>query len=449
MNRYKKYKDSGVEWIGDIPCHWKIIRVKHLVNKSKYYQIGDGDHGSIKPEMYLDEGVPYIRVQNLTWNGQIDKNGLVYISEETHSKNPKSKILSGDILIAKTGATIGKLGLVDDKIGESNTTSSVGKITIDTNYHNTKFYLFNFQVDYFQKNLWQIGIQKSAQPGFNIDDLVDFQIISPPLTEQEQIVSYLDEKTSQIDKMIQITETKIDLLKQKRVSLINDAVTKGLDKTVKMKDSGVEWIGEIPRHWVMIKLKCISYINNGSTPNSGISEFWDGDIVWVTPSDISRLKNRIIQNSERKITPSGLNSCGTNIVPPNSVILTTRAPIGNIGISSIELCTNQGCKSIVTKDINPVLLYYFLLISKEELQALGSGTTFLELSTESLKNFQVVLPPLSEQEQIVSYIDEKTSQIDQLVSIEQKRIETLKEYRQSLISEVVTGKVKVCDNEVV
>ncbi len=443
MNRYKKYKDSGVEWIGEIPRHWTCGSMKYVLENN--------DGGVWGDDIEDDQtGVIVIRSTEITIDGKWDLSNPM--KRKLSDKDiAKCLLKQGDIIITKSSGSpdhIGKSVIVDKYVEDLNCCYSNFVQRIRFNGFNPKLYHYILNSQIVREQFRYLTQSTTGLGNLNGTNLNEVILPFIPLSEQEQIVSYLDEKTSQIDKMIQITETKIDLLKQKRVSLINEAVTKGLDKTVKMKDSGVEWIGEIPRHWVMIKLKCISYINNGSTPNSGISEFWDGDIVWVTPSDISRLKNRIIQNSERKITPSGLNSCGTNIVPPNSVILTTRAPIGNIGISSIELCTNQGCKSIVTQDINPVLLYYFLLISKEELQALGSGTTFLELSTESLKNFQVVLPPLSEQEQIVSFLDEKTSQIDQLVSIEQKRIETLKEYRQSLISEVVTGKVKVCDNEV-
>ena len=118
MKKYSSYKPSGIKWIGDIPKTWEVIRVKHLVDKSKYYQIGDGDHGSIKPEMYVEKGIPYIRVQNLNWDGEIDLNGLVYITNKVHNKNLKSRIVIGDILIAKTGATIGKLGFVKSNVGK-------------------------------------------------------------------------------------------------------------------------------------------------------------------------------------------------------------------------------------------------------------------------------------------------------------------------------------------
>ena len=125
----------------------------------------------------------------------------------------------------------------------------------------------------------------------------------------------------------------------------------------KYKDSGVEWIGEIPIDWNVRKLKSIANILNGSTPKSGIPEFWDGEIIWVTPSDINKLENRLIDDSERKLTEEGFNSCGTRITPIGSIILTTRAPIGNVAISNRVLCTNQGCKSISPNKINSIFLY--------------------------------------------------------------------------------------------
>jgi type I restriction enzyme S subunit len=112
------------------------------------------------------------------------------------------------------------------------------------------------------------------------------------------------------------------------------------------KDSGVDWIGEIPEHWSMRKLKYLSEIVNGSTPKSGVSEYWDGDLVWITPNDLGRLNGNKISDSLKKITELGLNSCGTTLTPKGSIILSTRAPIGHISITETETCTNQGCKTI-------------------------------------------------------------------------------------------------------
>ena len=211
-----------------------------------------------------------------------------------------------------------------------------------------------------------------------------------------------------------------------------------------MKDSGVEWIGKIPIHWDNVPTKLVSKIVNGSTPKNNV-EYWEGEVVWITPSDIGPIKEQVfISDSKRKITIEGLNSCGCSMCPKNSLILTNRGPIGNVVISTVEFTTNQGCKVMIPKEnMNVKYLYYFFKISNDELNMLGQGTTFLELSTNSLSMFKVNLPPLSEQQQIVQYLDEQTGIIDKTISNEKTRIELLKEYKQSLISEVVTGKRKV------
>ncbi|MCP1384061.1 restriction endonuclease subunit S [Runella salmonicolor] len=203
------------------------------------------------------------------------------------------------------------------------------------------------------------------------------------------------------------------------------------------KPSNIEWIGEIPKHWVKSKLKLQSKIVNGSTPSSTNEEFWDGDIIWVTPSDISKLSSCEIHDSIRKITIEGLNSCGTSLVPIKSIILTTRAPIGNIAIAETELCTNQGCKSIITKGESK-FLYYYLKSFTEILESLGAGTTFKELSTETLKNLEFALPPLPEQQAIVTYLDQKTALIDELIGKKQRKIDLLKEQKTALINHAVT-----------
>jgi type I restriction enzyme S subunit len=449
MRKYPKYKESGVEWIGRIPTDWKILKVKHLVNPTKYYQIGDGDHGSIKPEMYQEEGIPYIRVQNLSWNGTIDKKGLVYISTEVHKRNLKSRIINGDILIAKTGATIGKIGFVDESIGESNTTSSVGKVTIDNVRFNTKFYVYNFQCEYFQKAIWVKGIQKSAQPGFNIEDLVDFQVIAPNLPEQQQIVTYLDQKTTLIDQIISSSEKKIELLKEQRTATINHAVTKGLNPKVKMKDSGVEWIGEIPEGWVVSKMKHIVNYFGGGTPSRENAKFWNGTIPWVTPKD---MKVDLIYSSEEKITTDGLNASSTKLCPTNSLLIVIRSGILQriipIGIVMNEVTINQDIKCLTTKNtgaLSEKYLFYFITGNEQNLLSewVKDGTTVESIEMESFINQSTPLPNLKEQQQIVTYLDQKTKEIDDLIASEKKRIELLKEYRQSLISEVVTGKIKV------
>jgi type I restriction enzyme S subunit len=210
-----------------------------------------------------------------------------------------------------------------------------------------------------------------------------------------------------------------------------------LEKYSSYKDSGVEWLGEIPEHWEVNKLKYISNVYNGATPSSGTERFWNGNISWVTPTDFN--KSNYINQTERKITKSGLNSCGTTLVPKNSIIMTTRAPIGNIAIAENELCTNQGCKSIViNKKTDEKYMFYQFSTKSELLNSLGSGTTFMELSSKELKNIKIPLPPQEEQTKIASFLDEKTAQIDEVISQKEKLIELLKERRQIVINDAVT-----------
>ncbi len=203
------------------------------------------------------------------------------------------------------------------------------------------------------------------------------------------------------------------------------------------KDSGVEWIGKIPTHWKISAIKYTSEVVNGSTPKSGINEYWNGNIYWITTDDLGKLEGKLISDSKRKISEAGLKSCGTKMVPEGSVILSTRAPIGHLGILSMSACTNQGCKSIVPKNINNKFLYYILMLSKEQLQALGQGSTFQELTTAALKQFNIVHPPVVEQSSIANYLDQKTSEIDKLISKKEQLINLLEEEKTAVINHAI------------
>ncbi|MGE9657865.1 restriction endonuclease subunit S [Snodgrassella alvi] len=205
------------------------------------------------------------------------------------------------------------------------------------------------------------------------------------------------------------------------------------------KDSGVKWLGKTPSNWSVIPLKRYFSIINGSTPKSGNDNFWNGDIIWITPSDLSKLTSFDIINSTRKITKSGLASCGTSIVPINSIILSCRAPIGSIGLAKVELCTNQGCKSLVPfQDSSSYFYAYVLSICTEELNAKGKGTTFLELSNDELGYFSLPKPTIKEQRNIVIFLDYETYKIDTLIKQQQQLIKLLEEKRQAVISQAVT-----------
>lgn len=203
------------------------------------------------------------------------------------------------------------------------------------------------------------------------------------------------------------------------------------------KPSGIDWIGEVPIDWKTLRIKNVASIINGSTPSSSVEEYWDGDIIWATPGDFNKF-NKIIDDSESKITEAGYKSCGTSLVPVGSVVITTRAPIGNVLIAGKELCTNQGCKTLVPNRVESRFLYYIISISSIELNILGQGTTFLELSKESLGTLKLPLPEYNEQLTIANYLDDQTQKIDRLIANKKAQAEKLKELRQIEINNAVT-----------
>lgn len=202
------------------------------------------------------------------------------------------------------------------------------------------------------------------------------------------------------------------------------------------KPSGIDWIGEVPNDWKTLRIKNVTSIVNGSTPSSSVEEYWDGDIIWATPGDFNKF-DKIIDDSESKITEAGYKSCGTSMVPVGSVVITTRAPIGNVLIAGKELCTNQGCKTLVPNRIESRFLYYIISISSIELNILGQGTTFLELSKESLGTFKLPLPKYDEQFAIANYLDDQTQKIDRLIANKNAQAEKLKELREIEINNAV------------
>ncbi|SHK06642.1 type I restriction enzyme, S subunit [Geosporobacter subterraneus DSM 17957] len=210
-------------------------------------------------------------------------------------------------------------------------------------------------------------------------------------------------------------------------------------KYERYKDSGVKWIGEIPEEWETVPLKRIFKIINGGTPSSSEESYWNGEIVWVTPNDLSKLTEACIVDSERKITEDGLHNCSARIVPKGSIVISTRAPIGYVAIAEVPLCTNQGCKSLVpTKVINNKYFYYWMHSISFYLNVLGQGTTFLELSNSSLSVVELLTPSINEQKAIANFLDLKTAGIDGLIADKEKLIELLQEKRQAIITEAVT-----------
>lgn len=219
------------------------------------------------------------------------------------------------------------------------------------------------------------------------------------------------------------------------------------------KDSGVEWIGKVPEHWQAAPVKAISTTLNGATPESAKAEYWDGEIAWYTPTDIDNEVATELGSPRRYISQAGFDSCAVRLAPPGSVILSTRAPIGSVGVTNIPSTINQGCRTLVPNDGVPAkLLASMLVAARNELRLRGNGTTFQELSTEALRSLRMPLSPLAERESIVSRLDRETARIDALIAKKTEFIELLTKKRQALITHAVTKglnpKAKMTDSGV-
>ena len=363
------------------------------------------------------------------------------------SDNPKNykRVYPNDLVINPMNVTIGSVGISM----YSGCLSNVYMVLKPKKEFIPNYYGYLFKIKSFQKSLRTIsyGIMEIRE-SINKIEFFSLNLPVPPLSEQKQIVSFLDTKTSLIDSLIDKTQRKIELLKEKRTSLINEVVTKGLNPNVEMKDSGVEWIGEIPSHWRTSKLGFYTTkIGSGSTPRGGSEVYVDSGIPFIRSQNVhfDGLKMENISHIEPETHQS---MKGSTVIKDDVLLNITGGSIGRCCVVNIEgeMNTNQHVSIIrTTKNLLNIFLNYILNSDVGQSQVVYniSGGNREGLTIEGIRDFRITLPPLKEQQQIVEYLDEQTQLIDKTISIEEKRIELLKEYRQSLISEVVTGKRKV------
>ena len=217
------------------------------------------------------------------------------------------------------------------------------------------------------------------------------------------------------------------------------ATTIAMKPYLSYKDSRSMWLGKVPADWEVRPIRTVAQLINGATPSTAVPEYWDGNILWITPDDLGKSTGRFISSSERRITQEGYRSCGTTIAPAGSIVLSTRAPIGHIGVITSQACTNQGCRLLALKEsILSLFAFYILSAARPELESLGKGTTFPELSRGQLASFRIPLPPLDEQDAIVRYLDNTDQQIQAYINAKERLIALLEEQRQAVIHQAVT-----------
>ena len=411
MKTYQSYTPSGIEWIGEIPDHWELLKFKFLFKEKKTVQNLELNCGSISFGKVIekdDEGIPIER--KLTYQEVLKDEFLI---------NPLN--LNFDLKSLRIGKS------------DINVVVSPGYIVLNLFKEGNNKQFYNYL-------LYVFDTQQMKSLGNGVRQTISFkhlsveELLSPPLQEQEQIVKYLDDKTSIIDKLISTKERKIELLKEQRSSLINEVITKGLDPNVKMKDSGVEWIGEIPERWCVKKMKyCLKMISEKKVVSK--------DDIKISPENVEN-ETGVCFNFHSEYTGEGMRFIKGDILL-NKL---------RIYLKKILITENEGFsmgEMIVLRTIDGVNKYYFYTLFNQGLIDLlnnqSTGVKLPRVSPDTILNTEIIYPPIKEQMEIVKYIDLHSKEINDLIQLEQKKIEFLKEYRQSLISEVITGKIKVVE----
>ena len=286
-------------------------------------------------------------------------------------------------------------------------------------------------------------VTSTALPSMTQRDLGSQEITVPPRKEQQAIADFLDKECAQIDSITADLEKQIELLQQYKKSLITETVTKGLDKSVPMKDSGVEWIGEIPEHWRLKRLKYIAKLKTGTTPpgNEGIN-YDENGINWFTPSDF--LPNMQLDTSEKYIDRETIRYENIQTYPRGSVLLVAiGATVGKIGISKNNAYSNQQITAVIPQHISGNYLLYYLASKSPYIKDNALYTTLPIINNSYLQNITIVVPPTTEQEKIVEFLNRKCSIIDELIEDKNKLLLRLQQHKKALIYEYVTGKKRV------
>ena len=426
LSAYPAYRPSGVLWLDDVPEHWEVTAGRSCFSTSLVL------NNQLMENVVLSLSFGQVKVKN-----EDKLHGLVPASFETYQI-----IEPGDIVCRPTDLQNDWNSL---RFGLSSYRGIITSAYIRLRTTNKMMRQYGYLLLH-SYDLMKVfyGLGSGLRQSLRWDDFKSLPIPLPPLPEQRAIVRYLDHAGTRIRRYVYAKRSLAALLEEERRALVSRAVTRGLDPAAPLKPSGVEWLDDVPEHWEVRRLGTVATIINGATPSTNVPDYWDGDILWVTPDDLGKLNTRYITDSARRITEDGYEACGTTMAPANSIVLSTRAPIGHLGILKSEGCVNQGCRLLVPNaDIPSDYLYYVLSTSRSDLASLGQGSTFTELSKTHLSDFRIPFPPLDEQRAIVAHLDAEMARIDRAVARARRQVELAQEYRDRLIADVVTGKLDV------
>ncbi len=435
---YMEYKNANSKWLDTLPLQWRRLPLKYVV----LTKITDGPHET--PD-FVDDGVVFISAEAVK-NNKLDfskKRG--YISEKLHKLYSKKCLpMFGDIFLVKSGSTTGAVAIVET-YEEFNIWSPLALIRANPEIVKPLFIYYSLCANFFKSSIelsWSFG----TQPNIGMSVIENLHIPVPSILEQEKITNFLDHETAKIDTLIEKQQQLIALLKEKRQAVISHAVTKGLNPHVKMKDSGVEWLGEVPEHWEVGTLK---YYANILDCKHITAEFFDegyplasiGEVKeWVVNLNNAKLTNekfylQLIDGERKPRTGDIIYS--RNATVGEAALVIEKLPDFAMG-QDVCLIRCYECT-----DSNFILNILKSSIILQQLELAMVGSTFKRINVDNIRNFIMVHPPTHEQQQINSYLVNIRNKYDNLIERAQQQIELLQERSTALISAAVTGKIDV------
>ena len=430
---YPEYKDSGVEWVGEIPEHWEMWKLAHA-----YKEIGSGTTPPSNSEEWFGGDIPWVTTSEL-------RESTIYETKKYISKNTLKHFSAlnvypkRSIAMAMYGATIGRLGI----FGENATTNQACCVLTQSDV------IFNKYIFYWLWAFRQEIINLSSgggQPNINQEKVASLKVSAPSVSDQIQIANFLDYETAKIDTLIDKQEQLIKLLKEKRQAVISHAVTKGLNPDAPMKDSGVEWLGEVPVHWIPTPLKhyadvidckhITAIFQDTGYPVASISEVKGWNVNLDNSKKTSKFfYDKLIEGNRQPVV--------------GDIIYSRNATVGDAALVKENMpkfaMGQDVCLIRAKKYISPSFLLYALSSEavKSQLRLAMVGSTFKRINVDNIRNFYLVLPEFSEQVEIVNYLSKTRLQHDIILEQSALKVRLLKERRTALISAAVTGKIDV------
>ncbi|TMO67870.1 restriction endonuclease subunit S [Pseudoalteromonas aurantia] len=390
-------------------------------------------HGfQFREHHFSESGVPIVKIASISHLRGVSLEKCSYISEEIASEFSKYQIEAGDVLMALTGGTLGKTCKVQEDIEICLQNYRVGNFKPKASFLDKDF-LYYFLISFtVQKKIENI-VNEAAQPNVGKADFDKIKVLTPPLPEQRKIAKIL----GTWDKAISTTERLIDNSKQQKKALMQHLLTGAHTQRKRLlDDSGKPFEGE----WEEIEVGDLGTIYSGGTPSTTNKAYWDGEIDWITPTDITKQDSVYIKSSVRKISSEGLKNSSAKLVPKGSLLVCTRATIGEMAITAHEMCTNQGFKNIIpNKKTNIEFLFYLLTYQKHKLVSKASGSTFLELSKSAFESMKFRVPVIDEQQKIASVL----TNADREIEVLEQQLADLKHEKKALMQQLLTGKRRV------